>query len=450
MCENHTQHEQLEEFQSNYNVVQLLRTSECLRHILNVFSTNDHVAHGLAIRVMWCLFRGIYRRKNASDQFTQYLSIYCSGAKFNIDTKNALLALLLSNPEEVPSKLAEREIVFFIPVKQWFVWRALLGCLKDSDFSIRKQALQDVNTILHDNFDNCKLLCRDNKWQRHIFPVFTDILKTQKAEDPVKSCFAYAINALTLVHFQFFMKDAGLEQVLANTLYMLHQFGGSTNEGQEVASTILGALVSKLTSQYRLFSGSDRDTFEWQNLKAFNQLLKKFVFVTAYWQSLMPVGMDEEDEMALQEMGELNRSPYVLSKNRLGKNEQSVFDEPTITDYGLHWSDGEKGEAVDIRLIKKVQALLKKLALTDVDLEQFGDVDREQREFYVYWERQYKFWEDSLKLAQKISRSDIERGALSYRRFSHIVQAYLGGGSRDRRSGLRELSNLLEGREGLE
>lgn len=142
VCENHTQHEQLERFQQNWAVVELLRSQECLRHILNVFSTADHEAHGYAIRVIWCLFRGTYNRKGAADQFSQYLSIYCSGPKFNKETKNALLALLLSDPEEVPAKLEERAIMFFIPVKQWFTWRALFECLKESDFSIRKQALQ--------------------------------------------------------------------------------------------------------------------------------------------------------------------------------------------------------------------------------------------------------------------------------------------------------------------
>lgn len=94
---------------------------------------------------------------------------------------------------------------------------------------------QDVNTILHDNFENCRLLTQDKKWQFHIFHIFTDILTAKKNEDPVKSCFAYTVNALTLVHFQYFMKSDQFEQVLSNSLYMLHQFGGSTNEGQEVA-----------------------------------------------------------------------------------------------------------------------------------------------------------------------------------------------------------------------
>jgi hypothetical protein len=118
--------------------------------LCGVFLVADRTAHGLAVRILWCLFRGTKTKAEAAPQFAQWMEIHCSGLKFNLEIKNALLAILLQTPAKVVEQMDKLTVSFYMPVHNPSTWQALLYALKASDFATRKAALEDVNTILHD------------------------------------------------------------------------------------------------------------------------------------------------------------------------------------------------------------------------------------------------------------------------------------------------------------
>src|SRR4051794_15489467 len=104
-------------------------------------------AHGYAVRVMWCVFRGIYGQAEAASQFAgqlipflaprpdsfftrfssvsavllsascaAYVDIHASAAKFNMEIKNALLCILLLTPAKMLTQQDKLTISFYMPV----------------------------------------------------------------------------------------------------------------------------------------------------------------------------------------------------------------------------------------------------------------------------------------------------------------------------------------------
>jgi hypothetical protein len=133
-------------------IMDMLNSKEFIRHVCGVFVLPDKTAHGHAVRLLWCLFRGIMNKADAAKEFAQFMEIHCSGLKFNLEIKNALLAILLQTPAKVVESTDKLTVSFYMPVHNPSTWQALLNSLKTSDFATRKAALEDVNTILHDKY----------------------------------------------------------------------------------------------------------------------------------------------------------------------------------------------------------------------------------------------------------------------------------------------------------
>jgi hypothetical protein len=457
----------------NDHLIAMLRSPDFLRNLLKVFEKPNRTTHGLAVRLLWTLFRGIYDRKEAENQFKAYTIIHCCDTRFTPDISIAMLNLILTEPERIHANV-ELTVAFYMPVINKSVWAALFGCMKESSFETRKTTLEDINTILHDNFDNCTSLCASKNWQEQIFSLFTDIPKTKAADPTIKTVFAYCINVLTLVHFQYFMKSRDFYQILSSTLYALHQFGGSNLEGQQVGTVLLSALSSKLASQRKQFSHTSFKNMEWVNLKQLTKICRRYIFKTAFWN--MPVSPENMDGMesadpsqdlygsgmgladsssAAQRRMMIERrnaerqkaSLYVLQKNRVGKDQPSFYDEADIRDFGFHWND--EGECSDVGLIKKLMAMFRAVGVDKFMPELQNNHQREDRDFLQTAEREYLFWEDALSFCEFVSRKDIEdRKILTYRKVSFLVQAFLAAGysKSERKAILKDVQKILEKR----
>eukprot|EP00808_Paulinella_micropora_P016283 g16184.t1 len=449
----------------NDHLIDMLRSPDFRRCLLKVFEKPDSTTHGLAVRLLWTLFRGLYDREEAQDQMRAYTSIHCSGPRFTPDISIALLNLILTEPRQIHENV-ELTVAFYMPVVNKSVWSALFGCMSKCDFETRKITLEDINTILHDNFDNCASLRTIDKWQDLVYNLFTDIPKTKAADPTVKTVFAYCINVLTLVHFQYFMKSTLFYQVLRDALYSLHMFGGSNLEGQQVGTVLLSALCSKLASRRKAFSSVSYKNMEWVNLKQLTRICRKYIFQTAFWN--VPVSPDtfaaEAKEATTPTTGERTSfaetpataqrrlliefrnaqrqkaSPYVLQKNHTEKDQPTFYDETEGRDYGFHWNDA--GECSDVGLVKKLMSMFRAIGLDKYSPELSSSLRKEDKEFLLTAEKEYQFWEDALVLCEMVSRKDIEElKILTYRRVSVLVQAFIAAGynKSERKNQLKEM-----------
>ncbi len=64
---------------------------------------------------------------------------------------------------------------FYMPVMHHLAWSPIFYCMQESDMEIRKAALEDVNTLLHENFRNAKSIVRCPQWQAWIYVLLCDI-----------------------------------------------------------------------------------------------------------------------------------------------------------------------------------------------------------------------------------------------------------------------------------
>lgn len=438
----------------------MLHSKEFIRHVCAVFIAADRTAHGLAVRLLWVLFRGIMNKADAAKEFAQFMEIHCSGVKFNMEIKNALLAILLQTPAKVVDTTDKLTVSFYMPVHNPSTWQALLVALKISDFPTRKAALEDVNTILHDNFENCRSLRRNEKWQSWIYEILTDVPKNKNADAVLKTVFAYCINVVTLIHYQYFMKKPYFAEVLMSSLYRLHNFGASSSECQRVGGTMLAALSSKLGAQHKNFS-SDKDAVDWKNLYSLTRIIRKFVFQSAWWQSgntaweadapgapaVAPTAAVDPAASPVKVVPKMIKHEFVLSRARVAKGDRTFDDSPMEpTEQGLHWTD--EGKAADVALVVKVADLFKALRLHDYNPDLNPNMAPKEKEFIQTAVREFEFWEDSKKFLETVQLVDIEdRKLISYRKMGHFCEEWLASRSRSgRQSLLNDIDNILKDR----
>jgi hypothetical protein len=287
--------------------------------------------------------------------------------------------------------------------------------------------------------------------------------QSQKNEEPIKTCYAFLVNNVTLVHYQYFLQSPKFVQLLNSSMYRIHQFGGSNRECQLVMNTLLGALVNKLAAQKSQFS-PDFSKTEWINLFELLPIIKKYVFQTAYWQTLPYLGL-VFDKVEAQEDGqeEAPGTPAqpvceveydtVLIKSRPNKTERTWNSEGVeIKDFGLHWQPQEIGGCVDVELCKKVHTLFVKLGVDRFNAELAQDKDKTEKEVLMRLQNEAEFWEDSARFLGLMKREDISRKKLfTYRRLSFLCQNFSAGDSRAARERLiNQLSRLKAGQAGEE
>jgi hypothetical protein len=245
-------------------------------------------------------------------------------------------------------------------------------------------------------------------------------------------------------------------------MYRIHQFGGSNRECQLVMNTLLGALVNKLAAQKSQFSADFTKT-EWTNLFELFPIIKKYVFQTAYWQTLPYLGL-VFDKVDAAEAGEeppaspTNQSAVceveydtVLIKSRPNKTERTWNSEGVeIKDFGLHWQPQEVGGCVDVELCKKVHTLFVKLQVDHFNAELAQDKDKAEIAVLMRLQGEAEFWEDSARFLGMMKREDISRKKLfTYRRLSFLCQNWVNADSRGARERLiNQLTRLKAGQGG--
>jgi len=243
-------------------------------------------------------------------------------------------------------------------------------------------------------------------------------------------------------------------------MYRIHQFGGSNRECQLVMNTLLGALVNKLAAQKSQFS-TDFTKPEWLNLFELFPIIKKYVFQTAYWQTLPYLGLvfDKVDAVEGEEAPASPTSQQavceveydtVLIKSRPNKTERTWNSEGVeIKDFGLHWQPQENGGCVDVELCKKVHTLFVKLQVDKFNAELAQDKDKTEKEVLVRLQNEAEFWEDSGKFLSLMKREDISRKKLfTYRRLSFLCQNWVNADSHAARERLiSQLTRLKAGQD---
>jgi len=449
-------------------VLELLKTKDFVRTILPVFSAKDLAAHGLAVKVFWVLFRGNYpTRELAAEQFNNHVNFYCSGPRFTTTVRQALFTLLLTDKPTVNVE-KPTTTAFYMPALHHLAWAPIFHCMQESDMEIRKQALEDVNTLLHDNFKNAKSIVRSPQWQAWIYLLLCDIPRHQQTATH-KTVYAFLLNTITLIHYSYFAEDPDFYAVVCDSLQSLHLFAGLNNASAKVAHTILLALINKISSQkVSLTSDTNYESKRWQNMAQLFRLLRKFIFQTAYWRSasaaedeketaedrkaedakkqaaerdrdaglLMnsdvpaPKAQQEERQKLIRLMEEQRRKQqeeFVLAKSRVLKSDKDMNSEgePAITDYGVHW--GDSGEAHDLALIKKLMALFKMLHLDEFNQELASPtMTAVEKNFLLRCKAEADFWKDSDTFLTILKRQYIDdRKLLTYRKLSFVIQGWM-------------------------
>jgi len=239
-------------------------------------------------------------------------------------------------------------------------------------------------------------------------------------------------------------------------MYRIHQFGGSNRECQLVMNTLLGALVNKLAAQKSQFSADFTKT-EWTNLFELFPIIKKYVFQTAYWQTLPYLGLvfDKVDAVDGEEAPVSTTQPVceveydtVLIKSRPNKTDRTWNSEGVeIKDFGLHWQPQEIGGCVDVELCKKVHTLFVKLQVDKFNAELAQDKDKAEKEVLIRLQNESEFWEDSTRFLGLMKREDIARKKLfTYRRLSFLCQNWINADSHAARERLiSQLTHLKAG-----
>lgn len=431
-----------------------------IRNLVLVFSSREVDAHGLAVRALWAFYHGTESRSMANEKFCKMIGIHCDKSNLSVSTKDALMSILLLGHDVIMNIEPLGNIGFHRKVKCPAAFGALFAALKESDLEIRKLALADVTALLYENLGNCELIVKGNPWQAWMLSLLLDITKKDKNEEPYKTCYAFLINNVTLVLYQYFLQSENFPKVLNSTMLRLHHFGGSNLECNMITSTLLGALVNKLAAQKSQF-GTDYKRTEWPNLFELLAVIKKYIFKTAYWQSNPLLGL-VLDKVEGQDDGErdvfivppspinavlnMDESDFVLMKARPVKgertwNSEGMGHDAEIKDFGLHWKPCDTGPCTDVELAKKTHQLFVKLGVDKFDAELSRDIDKTDKEYLILLEQQAMFWEDVHKFLNLHNRADIARKRLfTYRKLSFMCQTFMNAESRSTRE--REITKL--------
>lgn len=446
----------------NDKIAQMLSDPSMIRNLVLVFSSLEVKAHGLAVRVLWAIYHATLQPSKAVSEFCSQIAVQCGGGRVSLSTKDALMSILLLGHEVIVNIEPLGNIGFHRKIKTPAAFKALFLALKESDYEIRKLALADVTALLYENLPNCELLVTGNDWQAWLMPLLTDIQKAKRNDEPIKTCYAFLVNNVTLVHYQYFLQSPKFAQVLNSSMYRIHQFGGSNRECQLVMNTLLGALVNKLAAQKSQFS-TDFTKTEWVNFFELFPILKKYVFQTAYWQTLPFLGLVFDKADATAEGDEPPSSPMqqqppadvefetVLIKSRPNKTDRTWNSEGVeIKDFGLHWQPQDTGGCVDVELCKKVHTLFVKLQVDKFNAELAQDKDKSEKEFLLRLQNEAEFWEDSGRFLGMMKREDISKKKLfTYRRLSFLCQNWVNSESRAARERLiTQLTRLKAGQSG--
>ena len=419
-----------------------IRDPDFVRAVLDVFSKPDTDAHGLAITTLWFL---------DPLKFASFIEIYASAERFSMPVKHALFIILLKKEYEIINSLETALTVgFHTPVVNPPIWEAVFQCLCNCPFPIREKTLGDCNSLLINSKHNCTSLQQFDKWQWMIFNTLTDIPK-EKGENQAQllTVFGYSINIIVLVHWEHFFNKPEIDKALYDTLDQLKAFSGHNSDSQNIGRIILTSIVNKLTGERGKFAREDfLEELEWMNFINLIKVIRKFVFKTAYWNDptheqsakrylatiqnrrksltrdigeddIKKLRMIEKHRMAMEEQGKM----FMLYRSR-NADEFSMNSRAPQDHYGIHF-DAE-GAAADVDLANRTAKLFKALGLSDFDRESRPHITDSDKEFLLWAEDEYHFWNDAKTFLSPFERQQIDKGKLlSYRKLSFVVSDFL-------------------------
>lgn len=484
------------------NVVDVVNSApqEFLRRLKTIFTSQNEDAHGLAVRVLWCIYFGSLSPRDALREFSKTLEVELPG-KTSKAVKTTLIDIMLSEPKDVTKKLTNEElkINFFVKIKSEYMWDPLLLSLHQSDMDIRNLALKDIYTLLHENLTNIDSLRLTENWQKKFYYLATDMPKSKKSLEPVKTAYVFLINAVTVVHYVHFLETDEFAAIFNSSMAALHKFAGNTDEGQGVATSMLRALVTKLAANKNKF-GRDQTTTPWKNLLKLSEIVKRYIFSTAWWASdpHFGVGVTNEELREMEELDGIDEAqklvhaiemrPTVIAEQQANvykpamleqmargscvaadmpdevdmEDEDMILnrargvmetlwddkDDQKLQHVGLHWtwvSPDDPQPCCDIVVVDSLMGLFKKLGCGTVDEESLGDVEKEELELMMKYKGISDFWSDAKDFLQTAKREDIINKLYTYRRLSFLCRSFIGQpGSAGRQHCINEFSNVIE------
>lgn len=447
------------------NVVDLVPTMEFARRLKLIFDEKDTPDHNLALRVVWAMYFGLHPPKKALSEFKTFVKVSLEG-HLSVTAKDTLVALLLSTPVEVVQKLQNPTgISFNMQIKSAYMWEPFIQALAKSNMQTRKDALQDVATLLHENMTNATLLMRNPEWQFFFYDLVTDMSEEERKEEPTKTAYALTINGLTLVHYECFKADTqSFNSTIEGSISMLHHFAGQSDKGQKVGTSIFAALLAKLAYAKRLFPTVDQNNVTWQNLMNLSNFARRFVLTTAWWADDPFLGVqtaDNDDDLNMEEFSAISTEHELVDEfpaiempimyehgqprpesdgpimdKVLTRGEQDLkliwlCDEKTlnIKRYGLHWDDPNANGAqpcADMIIVDRMLLLFKSLKIDKFDANESAvGMEKDEAASGKVFFKLFEYWEDVKELLSLADRVHLLNGRYSYRRLSFMIKTFL-------------------------
>jgi hypothetical protein len=90
-----------------------------------IFNTEDETAHGLAVRVLWVVLRGVHGPDKAAERFASLTEHFCCGPKFSAHIKNSLFTLLLAADMNSVTRNTDEALTisFWMKVTTHHIWQ---------------------------------------------------------------------------------------------------------------------------------------------------------------------------------------------------------------------------------------------------------------------------------------------------------------------------------------
>lgn len=466
-----------------------LVSKESVRLMCELFNSGDLELHQMVLRVLWVIFRATLKGE-AMNAFSSRLAIHCSGTDCNTRVKDALLHILLSKPEDVACHdLKALRIGFHVKVQQPATWLPIFACLCNTDFDMRLKILQDINTVLIDNYANARSIMAHKGWQKWIFALLIDLGSEEAKTEPVKTLFQFVLNVPTTCLMLDMLKSPDFKRELISFFDELYLYGGQTMNCIKLASNAMFVLVQKVSSNkgdFRDFEVPEAEDeeedkqYEWENLIILLKFLRRFVFQSSFLQTnkyLQNVNVAEEratyEEEGLSfnfeqfqkvlqvDQDDMKRRASVLMEIRdeklpedwllvrysPPKGSRTFADEIRLEDNMPHFESHGEGACLDIKIVRATIQMMKAFRFHDFDPECSADMPKVEKDFMQSMQSEFEFWEDSLTLLNGFNRNHIEQDrAFTYRKLSFTLSAWGTAGKKERQNTITWLQKKIKKR----
>jgi hypothetical protein len=294
------------ELELEKQLLDMIKGNDFVRVVNQLMMSDNTKVSGLAVRVSFARFRGMLPYAQAAKEICDQLSIYCCNDRFNLRVASAIFTCLLFPPQTLTDdKSLDSDVVitFNMEVYQCRLWKGLFGAMQGSLFVIRKAVLEEINTLLHNNFRVAQSIAWAKSWPQFLCGLLTDIPDQRNSLE--KEVYGYTIMIFTLIHYEYFKQSKALHKLICNTLGQVIAFSGLNDRSCAIARTLLSTLCSKVAGNKCILSSGIFEPLVWTNLFALLQVCTEFVFSSVRWSSNPIHSMDS---------AELSSTPSSLPK----------------------------------------------------------------------------------------------------------------------------------------